>query len=65
MYLCVPLFAGPGSYDPRFARDKKGNLMSTKDKRFKEVKTEAPGPGTYEVRMGFLLLGCFFNSQQY
>ncbi|XP_041363261.1 sperm-tail PG-rich repeat-containing protein 2-like [Gigantopelta aegis] len=40
---------GPGAYDhPSSELDPKKGLMVTKDKRFKELKSEGPGPGTYE-----------------
>ena len=43
------MFSGPGTYDAKFPRDKKGNLMISKDRRFKDIKSDVPGPGTYEV----------------
>jgi len=42
-------FLGPGAYQHRDAMSKKGGLMIMKDKRFKELKSDGPGPGSYEV----------------
>ncbi|XP_060071490.1 sperm-tail PG-rich repeat-containing protein 2-like [Ylistrum balloti] len=39
---------GPGAYQHQEGINKKGGLMVTKDKRFKEIKAEGPGPGSYE-----------------
>ena len=44
------LFPGPGAYMPKFPLDKKGNMVTTKDGRFKSKPNEVPGPGAYEVR---------------
>lgn len=38
---------GPGTYEPRL-KDKKGNMVVTKDQRFKSIKSDMPGPGAYE-----------------
>lgn len=39
---------GPGAYNSKDTLVKKGGLMVTKDKRFREIKEEGPGPGAYE-----------------
>lgn len=39
---------GPGAYNTRDTISKKGGLMVTKDKRFRDQKSEGPGPGAYE-----------------
>lgn len=39
---------GPGAYDHKEGINRKGGLMVTKDKRFKEMKADGPGPGAYE-----------------
>lgn len=39
---------GPGAYNAKDTISKKGGLMVTKDKRFKELKSDGPGPGAYE-----------------
>ena len=44
------LSPGPGAYMPKFPLDKKGNMVTTKDGRFKSKPNEVPGPGAYEVR---------------
>ena len=44
----VYVFAGPGMYDPKH-KLKVGNRMVVRDKRFKPIKSEVPGPGAYEV----------------
>jgi len=45
-HYCV---SGPGTYNP-LVRDKHGNMIVTKDKRFREsLKSDVPGPGAYEV----------------
>lgn len=46
--LLICLFSGPGAYNPA-RRDKHGNMMATKDQRFREGKSDVPGPGAYEV----------------
>ncbi|XP_046567757.1 sperm-tail PG-rich repeat-containing protein 2-like [Haliotis rubra] len=43
-----PEVPGPGAYDQKVHRNKKGGLIVTRDKRFKDIKTDAPGPGAYE-----------------
>ena len=35
-------------YNPKL-KSKIGNRMVVKDKRFKPIKAEVPGPGAYEV----------------
>ena len=48
-HLCLLcLFPGPGMYNPKL-KSKIGNRMVVKDKRFKPIKAEVPGPGAYEV----------------
>jgi hypothetical protein len=43
-----PANPGPGAYEPRMTTDK-GNLMTTKDSRFRQgIVEERPGPGAYE-----------------
>ena len=44
----VCIIAGPGAYEPK-TKDRRGNMMITKDKRFHAQKSEMPGPGAYEV----------------
>ncbi|XP_074648562.1 sperm-tail PG-rich repeat-containing protein 2-like [Tubulanus polymorphus] len=42
-----PMIPGPGAYEIK--KDKsKGGLMVTKDKRFRNKKSDIPGPGSYE-----------------
>uniref|UniRef100_A0A8W8IEC1 Sperm-tail PG-rich repeat-containing protein 2 n=1 Tax=Magallana gigas TaxID=29159 RepID=A0A8W8IEC1_MAGGI len=43
-----PDLPGPGAYDSKEGLARKGGLMVTKDKRFKDLKSEGPGPGSYE-----------------
>ncbi|PVD38793.1 hypothetical protein C0Q70_01416 [Pomacea canaliculata] len=40
---------GPGHYDPNIPQKniKGGHTLSTKEKRFKNLSTDTPGPGTY------------------
>lgn len=38
---------GPGTYES-LTKDRLGNMMTTKDNRFKGKKAETPGPGAYE-----------------
>ncbi|KAH3873776.1 hypothetical protein DPMN_037014, partial [Dreissena polymorpha] len=38
---------GPGTYNPA-VHDRHGNMIVTKDKRFREFKSDVPGPGAYE-----------------
>ena len=45
---CPSLFPGPGAYNPA-KRDKHGNMLTGKDQRFHDRKTDVPGPGAYEV----------------
>ena len=45
-YFCI---SGPGTYKPKAGSREQGGLMVTKDRRFKDLKSEIPGPGTYEV----------------
>ncbi|KAK7112355.1 sperm-tail PG-rich repeat-containing protein 2-like [Littorina saxatilis] len=42
---------GPGHYDPLAAQQyvKGGSTLATKEKRFKPMETETPGPGAYNV----------------
>ncbi|XP_048761282.2 sperm-tail PG-rich repeat-containing protein 2-like [Ostrea edulis] len=41
-------FPGPGAYESKEGVTKKGGLIVTKEKRFKEIKSEGPAPGSYE-----------------
>ncbi|XP_071106668.1 sperm-tail PG-rich repeat-containing protein 2-like [Haliotis cracherodii] len=43
-----PDVPGPGAYDQKIQKNHKGGLIVTRDKRFKDIKSEAPGPGAYE-----------------
>lgn len=43
-----PDLPGPGAYESKEGLARKGGLMVTKDKRFKDLKSEGPGPGSYE-----------------
>ena len=48
-YLFIMLFvSGPGQYDFKEAAGR-GGLMTTRQDRFRPIKSETPGPGTYEV----------------
>ena len=48
-YLFIMLFvSGPGQYDFKEAAGR-GGLMTTRQDRFGPIKSETPGPGTYEV----------------
>ena len=40
---------GPGQYDVKEGGGR-GGLMTTRQQRFKSLKSETPGPGSYEVR---------------
>lgn len=42
-------YLGPGAYNTKDTITKRGGLMVTKDKRFKELKEDGPGPAAYEV----------------
>ena len=43
------ILLGPGAYESKEGLTRKGGLMVTKDKRFRDLKSEGPGPGSYEV----------------
>lgn len=47
----LPVFfpLGPGQYDIKEG-GARGGLMTTRQQRFISVKSETPGPGSYEVR---------------
>ena len=48
-YLIIILFvSGPGQYDFKEAVGR-GGLMTTRQDRFRPIKSETPGPGSYEV----------------
>ena len=48
-YLFIILFvSGPGQYDFKEAAGR-GGLMTTRQDRFRPIKSETPGPGSYEV----------------
>ena len=48
-YLFIMLFvSGPGQYDFKEAAGR-GGLMTTRQDRFRPIKNETPGPGSYEV----------------
>ena len=48
-YLFIILFvSGPGQYDFKEAVGR-GGLMTTRQDRFRPIKSETPGPGSYEV----------------
>lgn len=48
-YLFIMLFvSGPGQYDLKEAAGG-GGLMTTRQDRFRPIKSETPGPGSYEV----------------
>ena len=49
-------FSGPGQYDVKSA-DNPGGLITTRQQRFKLVKSDTPGPGSYEVCLT-VTLGC-------
>lgn len=44
---------GPGHYDPMIPQVhvKGGNTLTTKEKRFKPVESDTPGPGAYNVKV--------------
>lgn len=39
---------GPGTYDS-LGKERRGNMMTTRDNRFRDKKSDTPGPGAYEV----------------
>lgn len=44
-----PSMPGPGAYMPQFPKDKKGNMLTSKNSRFNALKhSDMPGPGAYE-----------------
>ena len=48
-YLFIILFvSGPGQYDFKEAAGR-GGLMTTRQDRFRPIKSETPGPGSYGV----------------
>ena len=48
-YLFIMFFvSGPGQYDFKEAAGR-GGLMTTRQDRFRPIKSETPGPGSYEV----------------
>ena len=48
LYGLIDIFAGPGTYES-LSKERRGNMMTTKDNRFRGKKTDTPGPGAYEV----------------
>ena len=46
----LPVFfpLGPGQYDIK-EEEAQGGLMTTRQQRFISIKSETPGPGSYEV----------------
>lgn len=38
---------GPGTYDS-LGKERRGNMMTTRDNRFRDKKSDTPGPGAYE-----------------
>lgn len=40
--------SGPGQYDLK-EESGRGGLMTTRQGRFRPIKSETPGPGSYEV----------------
>lgn len=48
-YLFIILFlSGPGQYELKEGAVR-GGLMTTRQDRFRPIKSETPGPGSYEV----------------
>ena len=42
------IVSGPGTYES-LGVNRRGNMMTTKDNRFRDKKSDNPGPGAYEV----------------
>ena len=37
-------------------KERKGNMLTTKDNRFRGKKSDTPGPGAYEVTMQLMAI---------